>query len=43
VEGMNIDIQLVFDLISEDWHQFIAAFLRKPILITPGQDAKEQA
>jgi uncharacterized protein YutE (UPF0331/DUF86 family) len=40
---MNIDIQLVFELISKDWHQFIVSFLRKPILITPGQGAKEQA
>lgn len=32
---MNIDMQLVYELITNDRHQFIAAFLHKPIAKTP--------
>ena len=36
---MNIDMQLVNELITNDGHQFIAEFLRKPITTTPQSDA----
>jgi len=32
---MNIDMRLVYELITNDRLQFIAAFLHKPILVTP--------
>lgn len=32
---MNIDMRIVYELITNDRHQFIAAFLRKPIATTP--------
>lgn len=31
-EYMNVDMEVVYELIVNDRHQFIAAFLRKPIL-----------
>ena len=37
---MNIDMQLVYELITNDRHQFIAAFLRKPIATALKPDAK---
>ena len=37
---MNIDMRIVYEFITNERHQFIAAFLRKPILTTPQSDAK---
>jgi len=37
---MNIDMGIVYELITNDRHQFIAAFLRKPIASMPQSDAK---
>lgn len=39
---MNIDMQLIYELITNDRHQFIAAFLRKPITTAPKPDAKSR-
>ena len=39
---MNIDMQLIYELITNDRHQFIAAFLRKPIITAPKPDAKSR-
>lgn len=37
---MNVDMQVVYELITKDRHQFIADFLRKPILASPEFDTK---
>lgn len=37
---MNVDMQLVYELITNDRYRFIAAFLCKPILTPPEFDAK---
>lgn len=36
---MNIDLEIVYKLITNDRHQFIATFLRKPIAPTSQSDA----
>ena len=35
-EYMNVDMQVVYELITKDRHQFIADFLRKPMSAPPG-------
>lgn len=37
---MNIDMRIIYELITNDRHQFIAVFLRKPILTAPIFDTK---
>ena len=39
---MNIDMQLIYELIINDRHQFIAMFLRQPILVAPIANMEEQ-
>jgi uncharacterized protein YutE (UPF0331/DUF86 family) len=39
-EYMNIDMRLIHELIINDGHHFIGAFLRKPISITPISNTK---
>lgn len=36
---MNIDMRIVYEFITDDRHQSIAAFLRKPIATTPQSEA----
>ncbi len=39
---MNIDIQLIYELILNDRHRFIAMFLRQPIVLTSIANTEEQ-